>query len=111
MQPTQSAPSPQGKLQGQAICCSEREASFTYLRNVVTASFDLISNLRETIALLLQKLYAADARNTELEAKQADLEAQNKSLVEQLRINKEACNALAQHCRLAKEKNTSTSRP
>jgi hypothetical protein len=71
----------------------------------VTAAFDLISNLREAIALLLQKLYAADARNAELEAKQADLEAQNKSLVEQLRINKEACDALAQRCRLAEEKN------
>jgi hypothetical protein len=40
------------------------------------------------------KLYAAEVRN-------ADLEAQNKSLVEQLLINREECNALAQLCRLA----------
>ena len=53
----------------------------------------------------MQNLYAADARNAELEAKQADLAAQNKSLVEQLRINKEECDALAQRCRLAEEKN------
>ena len=79
--------------------------TFVYLRHVLSAAFDLISQLREAIASLVQNLYAADARNAELEAKQADLAAQNKSLVEQLRINKEECDALAQRCRLAEEKN------
>ncbi len=58
--------------------------TFAYLQHVLTAAFDLIVQLRETIALLVQKLCAADKRNTNLEAKQADLEAHNKSLVEQL---------------------------
>jgi hypothetical protein len=52
----------------------------------------------KTISWLVQNLCTADARN-------ADLEEQNKSLVEQLWINKEACDALAQRCRLAEEKN------
>jgi hypothetical protein len=70
--------------------------TFAYLRRVATTAFNLIEQLREAIAFLVQKLYAADARN-------ADLEAQNKSLVEQLRINKQACDALALRCWLAKE--------
>ncbi len=68
--------------------------TFAYLQHVLTTTLDLITKLRETISLLVQKLYAADARNT-------DLEAQNKSLVEQLRINNDKCSALAQLCRLA----------
>ncbi len=72
--------------------------TFAYLRHVLTAALDLIAELRRTIASLVQNLCAADARN-------ADLEAQNKSLVEQLRLNNETCDALAQRCRLAEEKN------
>jgi hypothetical protein len=72
--------------------------TFAYLRHVLTAALDLIAELRRTIASLVQNLCAADARNT-------DLEAQNKSLVEQLRLNNEKCDALAQRCQLAEEKN------
>ncbi len=75
--------------------------TFAYLLHVLTTAFDLIAQLRDTISLLAQKLWAADARNTDLEAKQAGLEEQNKSLVEHLRINKEECNTLARLCRLA----------
>ena len=75
--------------------------TFAYLRHVLSAAFVLIAQLREAVSTLAQKLCAADARNAELEANQADLEAQNKSLMEQLRINKEECDAFAQRCRLA----------
>ena len=72
--------------------------TFAYLLHVLTAAFRLMAKLRETIASLVQNLYAADARNP-------DLEAQNRSLMEQLRINKEECDAFAQLCRLAEVKN------
>ncbi len=40
--------------------------TFGYLRRVLTAAFDLIAQLREAIALLVQKMCAADARNADL---------------------------------------------
>ena len=61
--------------------------TFAYLRHVLSAAFVLIAQLRKAVATLAQKLYAADARNAELEANRVDLEAQNKSLMEQLQIN------------------------
>jgi hypothetical protein len=70
--------------------------TFGYLLRVLTAAFDLIAQLREAIALLVQKLCAADARNADLEARQADLEAHNRILVEQLRMNNQKCDDLAQ---------------
>ena len=58
------------------------------------AAFHLITEMRLTIASLYEKLCTSDARNV-------DLEAQNRTLVEQLKMRTAECEAHAQRCRAA----------
>ena len=63
--------------------------TFAYWRCAMNAAFHLITEMRQTIASLYEKLCASDARNV-------DLEAQNRTLVEQLKMRTAECDAHAQ---------------
>ena len=70
--------------------------TFAYWRRVMTAAFDLIAKMSEAMNVLFQKLCASDARV-------ADLEAQNQSLLKQLQMKSAECNGHAQRCRQAEQ--------
>jgi hypothetical protein len=62
----------------------------------MTAAFDSIAKMSEAMNVLFQKLCASDARV-------ADLEAQNQSLLKQLQMKSAECNGHAQRCRQAEQ--------
>ena len=68
--------------------------TLAYWRRVMTDAFDLIAQMTEAIEGLYRSLCASDARNV-------DLEAQNTTLVEQLKARTAECEGHAQRCRVA----------
>jgi hypothetical protein len=70
--------------------------TFAYWRRVMTAAFDLIAQMTEALNFLYQKLCASDARV-------ADLEAQNQTLLRQLQMKSKECDGHAQRCQQAEE--------
>ena len=62
----------------------------------MTDAFDLIAQMTQAIEGLYRKLCASEARNV-------DLEAQNTTLVEQLKAKTAECDGHAQRCRLAEQ--------
>jgi hypothetical protein len=86
--------------------------TFAYWRRVMNAAFHLIAEMRQTIALLYEKLCASDAHIIDLEAqnqtleeqlkmKTAECESQNRTHVEQLKMKDAQCEQHAQRCWLA----------
>ncbi len=65
--------------------------TFAYWRSVMNAVFDLIAEMGQTITLLYDKLCASDAHIVELDTRNVDLEAQNRTLVEQLKMKDAQC--------------------
>ena len=71
----------------------------------MNAAFDLIAEMRRTIASLYEKLCASDAHiialEEQLKMKTAECESQNRMFVEQLKMKDAQCEQHAQRCRLA----------
>ena len=79
--------------------------TFAYWRRVMNAAFDLIAEMRRTIASLYEKLCASDAHiialEEQLKMKTAECISQNRTFVEQLKMKDAQCEQHAQRCRLA----------
>ncbi len=89
--------------------------TFAYWRRVMNDVFDLIVEMRRTIAWLYEKLCASYTRNVDLEAQyqtldthKFNLKEQNRTLVEQLKMKDSQCEQHAQRCPRSQKKKVSS---